>query len=117
MIRILLIDDEVEILRLITEYLNLKANVYEIRSYSNPEEAIKNVESFKPDLIISDLLMPQLDGCTTINRLKQKCPEAKTIIFSGIVGMFYEKEADLFISKGIAMDELAIAIDEILQKP
>lgn len=58
--KILLIDDEIDITELIKKYL-LKED-FSIESASNAKEALESVHNFNPDLIILDIMMPDIDG-------------------------------------------------------
>ena len=68
--RILIIDDEVSFL---TIYGTALGNAgFEIQTYSNPSEALKKIESEKPDLILLDISMPGIDGFEFFEQLKNK---------------------------------------------
>src|SRR3989344_3318891 len=68
--KILIIDDEVSFL---TIYGTALGNAgFEIKTYSNPSEALKGIESEKPDLILLDISMPKIDGFEFFDRLKDK---------------------------------------------
>lgn len=64
--KILVIDDDPTIVQSISAFLK---SMYEIDSACNGNEGLEKIDSFKPDLIILDLLMPEKDGfdvCKTI---------------------------------------------------
>ncbi len=58
--RILLVDDERQIVRVLRT--SLQSHGYEILSASNGLEALRLFEQSKPDLVITDLSMPDMDG-------------------------------------------------------
>ena len=59
--RILVIDDEPSITRSLK--LNLEANGgYEVRTVNNPRHALEMARKFKPDLVLLDVMMPEMDG-------------------------------------------------------
>lgn len=66
---ILIIDDDRDLLETLTLYLQSKG--FGVKSALNGEEALKIVQSFKPDLIVLDFIMPKLDGSETYNRIKK----------------------------------------------
>ena len=66
---ILLIDDNVEILENLTEYLVIKG--YTILGANNGKMGIELASTFKPDLIICDALMPEMDGHEVLRLLME----------------------------------------------
>ncbi len=67
--KILLVDDDPDILEFI-EY-NLEKEGYEVSTASNGVEAIKIAERVLPDLILLDVMMPEMDGVETCTRLRE----------------------------------------------
>jgi two-component system alkaline phosphatase synthesis response regulator PhoP/two-component system response regulator VicR len=66
--KILAVDDEKHIVRLIQ--VNLERQGYEVSTAYDGLEALRAVEENRPDLIVLDVMMPQLDGFETLKRLK-----------------------------------------------
>ena len=77
-IKILLVDDEPDILEIIR--FNLEKVGYQIKTASNGLDAIKVSIKFIPHLIILDVMMPDLDGIETCERLRQDERLQETII-------------------------------------
>ena len=77
-IKILLVDDEPDILEIIR--YNLDKEEYQISMASNGLEAIKIAEEIIPHLIILDIMMPHLDGIETCERLRQDKRFHETIV-------------------------------------
>ncbi len=67
--KILLVDDEEDILEFLK--YNLKKENYNIETANEGNEAIEKAYSFKPDLIILDIMMPDMDGIEVCNRLRE----------------------------------------------
>jgi len=84
--RILVIDDNDNDLLIIERYLN-KAGYGEISAVNDPAEGIRKAMEEKPDLVITDTLLPQTDGFEVCRRIKgscgQNCP--KIIIVTGSI--------------------------------
>ena len=76
--KILLVDDEPDIVEIIR--FNLEQNGYQISTASDGLEAIKVAEKEIPHLIIMDVMMPNLDGIETCERLRQDDRFSDTII-------------------------------------
>lgn len=74
--RILAVDDERHIVRLIQ--VNLERAGYQVATAFDGPEALKKVESEKPDLIVLDVMMPRMDGFEVLKRLRAS-PETREI--------------------------------------
>ncbi|MEE8075637.1 MAG: response regulator [Candidatus Binatia bacterium] len=59
--KILLIDDDVQFTDLLKNYLN-KTGKYEVRVQNNGSRGLDSAKAFKPDLIVLDFVMPDMDG-------------------------------------------------------
>lgn len=66
--KVLVVDDEKHLVKIIT--FNLKQKAYETDSACNGQEALDKVGSFKPDLIILDVMMPIMSGYEVCEKLK-----------------------------------------------
>jgi len=105
---ILCIDDNEQSLS-IRKFM-LETRGYRVLSASSGREAIEVFQNAGViDLVLTDLVMPEMDGAEVIRVLKELAPETPMILFSGKVKM-YEKGtcADIFLPKGSypAMDLL-----------
>jgi two-component system alkaline phosphatase synthesis response regulator PhoP len=74
--RVLLVDDSETVIQF--EKLMLRGLGYDLVTAKNGKLALEQVASQKPDLILLDLMMPEMDGIETLRRLKEK-PESKDI--------------------------------------
>lgn len=110
---ILLVEDEQSVREAFA--LRLSDHGYLVHSVASGEEALKALESESPDLVILDLVMPQMSGLEVLARLKQVAPELPVILLTarGTVKDAVEAMrlgAYDFISKSIEMDDLFLAI-------
>ncbi|MBY5959034.1 response regulator transcription factor [Membranicola marinus] len=76
--RILIVDDEEDILEFIS--YNLRKNDYEVFTASNGKDALKLAHRERPDLIILDIMMPEMDGIEVCKRLRNEEQFQETII-------------------------------------
>lgn len=76
---IMVVDDEEMVLKSITNYLRLETE-YKILEFLSPAEALKALESNEIDLVISDYLMPEMNGIEFLLQVKEKYPTATRII-------------------------------------
>ena len=81
MAKIIVIDDEPSILLMLKKMLE-KAG-HEVDIALNGSDGFELFEKFKPDLIITDIIMPQKDGLEVVLELRRKHPDLKIIAISG----------------------------------
>ncbi|MBN2795713.1 MAG: response regulator [Clostridia bacterium] len=94
MYKVLVVDDEPIVRRGIVNIINWNAlNCEVIGESGNGVEGMALVETFKPDIIITDIHMPEIDGLEMIKRCKHFIPESKIIILTGFRDFDYLQEA------------------------
>jgi CheY-like chemotaxis protein len=79
--RILVVDDEPSIVELITTILTQQG--YETAGAANGALAVDLARSFRPHCVITDVLMPVMDGVEAAIRIKEMLPECKVLLISG----------------------------------
>lgn len=118
--RVLIVDDDPGIVELITDVLN-ETGRFESRSVNNGFEAGKQANEYHPDLIILDIMLPDINGkavCEAIRR-DQNLADIKIICISGMVEEDKISEltaagADSFMHKPLDIDALKQKIAELL---
>jgi len=108
-IKILYVEDENEIRDELIEILELDFN--DIFSACNGEEGLEMFEKHQPDLVISDIQMPKMDGLTMSRQILERNPKTAIIITTAFNEQKYIDEANElnishFISKPISIMEL-----------
>lgn len=83
--KILVVDDEQLIARTVAEILT-RAGFEAISVYDGPS-ALELIESFKPDYVLSDVLMPRMNGVELAITISRLCPTVKILLFSGQAGI------------------------------
>jgi len=78
--RILVVDDDPGLLRLLT--IRLRAENYDVEAVENGVQALAAASRFRPDLVISDLRMDQLDGIGLLKELQNRWPGLKVILLT-----------------------------------
>ena len=79
---VLIVDDDEQV----REYVrvNLEAEGYDVREAGNAEEGLRAVEEARPDLVLLDVMMPQVDGWEMLRQLQERHGEAVPVVmFSG----------------------------------
>ena len=80
--RVLVVDDEMQITRVLRAALS--AQGYDVRTANEPEEALRLVQDWMPDLMITDLMMPGMTGIELAIRFREKQPQCRILLFSGV---------------------------------
>lgn len=92
--RILLVDDEEEVRKSIIKKIDWNSTGFQVvGDAENGEDALEKIEALEPDLIITDIRMPYMDGLSLAERIRQKYPSMKIVIFSGYDDFEYAKQA------------------------
>jgi DNA-binding NarL/FixJ family response regulator len=77
--RVLLVDDESLVRRILKEILSAYQDLELVGEAANGEEAISAVERLQPDVVVMDIRMPGLDGIAAVRAIREKYPHAKII--------------------------------------
>jgi DNA-binding NtrC family response regulator len=80
-VRVFVVDDETVIATTLTAIL--KQSGFDAVGFTNPLKALAAADEKSPDLLISDVVMPQLSGIDLAIQLKEKAPACKVLLFSG----------------------------------
>lgn len=119
--KILLVDDEPDILEIIG--YNLSQEEYQIFTASNGKEAIAKAKKVVPDLIIMDVMMPEMDGIEACENIR-KIPELSNVLitfltarsedYSQVAG--FDAGADDYITKPIKPKLLVSKVKALLRR-
>jgi DNA-binding NarL/FixJ family response regulator len=108
--RVLLADDDVGFRTAFKRILETLRGLH-VRQASNGEEAVRFARLYRPDLVLMDLSMPQVDGLQAVRMIKNAWPAVRIIVCSAHVGPLYRRAATLngadgFLSKSECFAEL-----------
>ncbi len=119
--RILIVDDDPWILRMVSTLLEKKGFV--IGTAGDGEEALRRAEQMKPDLIITDVMMPRLDGWGLVRTLRSRADLAFIpVIFLTALGgdedriKGFRLGADDYLPKPFRFEELDLRVANALRK-
>ena len=89
--KIVVIDDEPEVCDLLKDFLEL--NGYQASVANRAADGLKIIEKESPDLVLLDIVMPQIDGLECLARIKKIKPDVIVVIISGLQDEKIAKEA------------------------
>lgn len=118
MLKILIVDDDTNISELISLYLNKEG--YDTKEVATGKEALEVFETYEPDLVILDIMLPELDGydvCKEIrkhNRTPIIMLTAKGEVFDKVLGL--ELGADDYMVKPFDPKELMARVKAVLRR-
>jgi two-component system, OmpR family, response regulator CpxR len=97
---ILCVDDNEQSLSI--RKILLETRGYRVIACNNGEQALQAFQNGGVDLVLTDLMMPGIDGSRLIEEVKRLSPQTPALLFSGRVKI-YERDtlADLFLPKGM----------------
>ena len=116
--RVLLADDEEEIRTGISRKIDWASLGFSlVGEAANGEEALELAEQLRPDVVLTDIKMPFMDGLELCRRLRQSLPGAKLVVFSGFDDFEYARQAvGMGVSEYILKPINAVELSEVLTK-
>lgn len=115
--KILIIDDDKDLCFLLNQFLSRKG--YEVTVRYSGEEALDYLQYARPDLVICDLRLEDVDGITLLGRVKQKYAELPVIIITGhsdikTSAMALKQGAFDYVVKPLVSEQILLTIHEAL---
>lgn len=120
--RILIVDDEQVIINGLKKIIHWDEYGIEIPVEAfNGREALEKINEYKPDLMITDIKMPEMDGLSLIKTLRENGSNIKIIIISGYNDFQYVREAlkygvENYITKPVDKEELSSTLISAAEK-
>lgn len=117
--RIMLVDDEEEVRKGIIRKIDWENLGFEVvGDAENGEDALEKIEQLEPDVVMTDIRMPYMDGLTLSARIRQKYPSIKILIFSGFDDFEYAQQAiklnvTEYILKPVNVEELTEILNRV----
>ncbi len=118
-LKVLIVEDESQVARLIE--LELSYEGYQVDIAKNGKEALEKIETFKPDLIILDWMLPEIDGLEVTRRIRSDGNDVPVIVLTGkdtlsdkVISL--DSGADDFLTKPFATEELLARIRAVIRR-
>lgn len=117
MSKILMVDDDQSLLDLLQECL--EENGHLVLTATKTKEAMKLFQDTKPELVIIDIIMPQVDGLDLLRQFKSSGLEFKSILLSGLTDERLKEKAvevgvNLYLIKPVSIDEFKETVNKVL---
>lgn len=119
--KVLIVDDEVELLRALPELLERLG--YQAAIAGGAKEAIAKYKQWQPDIVLMDINMPEMDGPTCIAKIADYDPDIKAIMISGyefdvLAGLDQRIKKNIkgFLAKPFGKSELSILLAQAIKK-
>ena len=122
-LKVIMLDDEVLIRKLIKMKMNAKdLNLEIVGEFSNASSALLSLNELKPDIIISDICMPEVDGISFSEQCTEILPNSKVIIVTGYNDFEYARRSlkagvYVYLMKPIQADEFQFLIPSLKIPP
>ena len=118
--KILIVDDEQFVRDLLEKVLRRRG--HEVVSASDAGQALAALESAEFDLLLTDVVMPGMDGFDLLRRVKSAYPDIKVIVLTGYarkqsISDFLLYGADDYLSKPFQVHELVAAVERVTGPP
>lgn len=121
-IKVLLVDDNKDFCNLLEEFLNQQENFEVVATAHDGVEALEKIEEHEFDVLVLDVIMPQLDGIGVLEEVKEKGlrEEFKIIMLTAfgqedLTQQVVELGADYYILKPFDLDKLASRIRQVIE--
>jgi len=103
-IRVLVADDSLIALRSVCKYLEFEQELEIVGTARDGQHALRQAKRYRPDLVLTDLSMPRMNGLEAATELRKSFPEMRVLIFSELSGLSLGEEclrsgADGFLQK------------------
>ena len=118
-LRILLAEDHTIVREGVKSLLNAQADMIVVGEAGDGQEALDSAQELKPDVIVMDISMPNMNGLKAMKKLRQVYPQAKVLMLTrhtdtGFLQQLFQAGASGYVLKQSASDELIRAIHAIV---
>jgi DNA-binding NtrC family response regulator len=96
----------------------LSGEGFDVSTAANGQDALTSIEASAPDVLLTDVLMPELDGLALLAAVRARFPEVFVVVMSGVdrrAEASLEGGALAFVSKPFELDDLVGVIDAAIQ--
>ena len=113
MVSVIVVDDDIDSVNIMKQYLEIKG-IEVIGEGNDGKEAVELFKELKPDVVITDMRMPEYDGVYALKEIKKIDPNAKIIVVTAYHDYQFDKDEVLAVLfKPYKIEELLNKIKEV----
>lgn len=117
-IKVLLVDDHAVVLRGLQFFLKMQPDIDIVGEAMTGTDAIRMVETLQPDVVLMDLMLPQMNGIEATRHIRRHHPDTKVLVLTSFVDKDYvvpavQAGANGYVMKDIMPNELVQAIIDV----
>ena len=122
MYTLLLVDDEEEVTRIIAKKVKWNDLGFSVTGHANNGlKALEMLEEMQPDVVMTDIRMPYMDGLELCGQIREKYPATKLVLFTGFDDFEYAKEAvhleiEEYVLKPLNAAEITKVFEDLKKK-
>ena len=118
-VRVLVVDDEATLAELVT--MALRYEGWEVRSAGDGNTAVRTAREFRPDVVVLDIMLPDIDGLEVLRRMRTEAPNlpvlfltAKDAVEDRIAGL--TAGGDDYVTKPFSLEEVVLRLRGLLRR-
>ncbi|WP_405615607.1 MULTISPECIES: response regulator transcription factor [unclassified Streptomyces] len=118
-VRVLVVDDEASLAELMS--MTLRYEGWEVRSAGDGAGAVRSAREFRPDAVVLDVMLPDMDGIAVLGRLRQELPQvpvlfltAKDAVEDRIAGL--TAGGDDYVTKPFSLEEVVARLRGLIRR-
>jgi DNA-binding NtrC family response regulator len=117
--RVLVVDDELDFRKSVSE--SLRAEGYEVRTACSGRLGLRILDEYTPEVVLTDLVMPEIDGLELIGRGRRKAPHAAFVLMTGqgsarVAVAAMKRGAENYLAKPFELDELSSVVHRAAER-
>jgi DNA-binding response OmpR family regulator len=115
--KVLIVEDNVDLVEILEQLLGLE---YDVRTARRGEDGVALATSFRPDVVILDLQLPQMHGIEAGRWIKSELANVRILVLTAVTGADDERAVldsgccDAYMSKPAPLDAIRAAVSELL---
>ena len=118
-VRVLVVDDESTLTELLS--MALRYEGWEVRGASNGQSAVETARSFQPDVVVLDMMLPDMDGLAVLRQMRTQVADVPVLFLTGkdaledrIAGL--TAGGDDYVTKPFSLEELVARLRALLRR-